>query len=104
MCKVLRLELAESNYKPLFSTVTNYRRRVLCLFDTGATMPVWCGSKGLNDGFLIMQANYDKGYTGLSEVAHNSRISEDFRDKVKYILQNVNLRDIVLTRVRYRCI
>ena len=46
MCKVLRLELI-STFKPVFSTVTNYKRKILCLFDTGATMPVWCKSEGL---------------------------------------------------------
>ena len=38
MSKELRLELSEKGVKPLFNTITKHNRKVLCLFDTGATM------------------------------------------------------------------
>ncbi len=47
MSKVLRLKLKPNRDKPLFTTITKYDRKILCLFDTGATMPVWCSSEGL---------------------------------------------------------
>ena len=62
MSKELELKLNESDYKPLFKTVTKFNRKISCLFDTGATMPVWCGSKGLFD-FIFPDAKlYDKDF------------------------------------------
>lgn len=47
MSKVLKLKLRSNRDKPLFTTITKDNKKILCLFDTGATMPVWCSSEGL---------------------------------------------------------
>lgn len=47
MSMVLELELSSNKVKPVFTTVTKSNKKITCLFDTGATMPVWCKSEGL---------------------------------------------------------
>lgn len=62
MSKELRLELSEKGVKPLFNTITKHNRKVLCLFDTGATMPVWCKSRGLFNIIFPDAELFDKGF------------------------------------------
>lgn len=41
----LQFELSSKRVKPVFSIKTKDDKKIQCLFDTGATMPVWCQSE-----------------------------------------------------------
>lgn len=47
MSKILYMQLSNKNTKPIFKTMTPSDKQINCMLDTGADMPVWCGSKGL---------------------------------------------------------
>lgn len=47
MSKTLSLQLSNKSAKPVFTTKTPADRQIKCMLDTGADMPVWCGSEGL---------------------------------------------------------
>lgn len=47
MSKILSLQLSNRSAKPIFTTMTSADRQIKCMLDTGADMPVWCGSEGL---------------------------------------------------------
>lgn len=47
MSKILSLQLSNRSAKPIFTTMTSAYRQIKCMLDTGADMPVWCGSEGL---------------------------------------------------------
>lgn len=47
MSKTLSLQLSNKSAKPVFTTKTPTDRQIKCMLDTGADMPVWCGSEGL---------------------------------------------------------
>lgn len=47
MSKTLSLQLSNKSVKPVFTTKTPSDRQIKCMLDTGADMPVWCGSEGL---------------------------------------------------------
>lgn len=47
MSKTLSLQLSNKSAKPVFTTRTPTDRQIKCMLDTGADMPVWCGSEGL---------------------------------------------------------
>ena len=47
MSKILSMQLSNKSTKPVFTTITPANKQIKCLFDTGADMPVWCGSEGL---------------------------------------------------------
>lgn len=47
MSKILSMQLSNKSIKPIFTTITPANKQIKCLLDTGADMPVWCGSEGL---------------------------------------------------------
>ncbi len=47
MSKILSLQLSNRSAKPIFTTITLADKQIKCMLDTGADMPVWCGSEGL---------------------------------------------------------
>ena len=47
MSKTLSLQLSNKSAKPVFTVITSADRQMKCMLDTGADMPVWCGSEGL---------------------------------------------------------
>ncbi len=47
MPKVLNMQLSNKSTKPVFITLTPSGKRIKCMLDTGADMPVWCGSGSL---------------------------------------------------------
>ena len=47
MSKILIMQLSNKRIKPIFTTITPANKQIKCLLDTGADMPVWCGSEGL---------------------------------------------------------
>ena len=47
MSKILSMQLSDKSTKPIFTTTTPADKKIKCLLDTGADMPVWCGSEGL---------------------------------------------------------
>lgn len=47
MSKTLTLPLSNKTSKPVFTVITPAGRQIKCMLDTGADMPVWCGSEGL---------------------------------------------------------
>ena len=47
MSKTLSLQLSNKSAKPVFTVITSADRQIKCMLDTGADMPVWCGSEGL---------------------------------------------------------
>lgn len=47
MSKTLSMQLSNRSAKPVFTTITPADKQIKCMLDTGADMPVWCGSKGL---------------------------------------------------------
>ena len=47
MSKILIMQLSNKSIKPIFTTITPANKQIKCLLDTGADMPVWCGSEGL---------------------------------------------------------
>ena len=47
MPKILNMQLSNKNTKPIFTTITPSDNQIKCMLDTGADMPVWCGSEGL---------------------------------------------------------
>ena len=47
MSKTLSMQLSNRSAKPVFTTMTSADKQIKCMLDTGADMPVWCGSEGL---------------------------------------------------------
>lgn len=47
MSKTLSMQLSNRSAKPVFTTITSADKQIKCMLDTGADMPVWCGSEGL---------------------------------------------------------
>ena len=47
MSKTLYMKLSNKSAKPIFKTKTPSNKQINCMLDTGADMPVWCGSEGL---------------------------------------------------------
>ncbi len=47
MSKILSMQLSNRSAKPIFVTTTPNGKQIKCMLDTGADMPVWCGSEGL---------------------------------------------------------
>ena len=47
MSKILSMSLSNKGTKPIFTTATPSNKQIKCMLDTGADMPVWCGSEGL---------------------------------------------------------
>jgi len=47
MSKILSIPLNNKGAKPIFITATPSNKQIKCMLDTGADMPVWCGSEGL---------------------------------------------------------
>lgn len=47
MEKTLRLELDRTREKPVFTLETSGNEQIRCLVDSGAAIPVWCGTEKL---------------------------------------------------------
>ena len=47
MLKTLCMKLSNNSARPIFKTITPSNKQLNCMLDTGADMPVWCGSEGL---------------------------------------------------------
>ena len=47
MSKTLIMQLSNRSAKSVFTTITSADKQIKCMLDTGADMPVWCGSEGL---------------------------------------------------------
>lgn len=63
MLKTLELELSDKKIKPVFHTAASRSISIVCLFDTGAMVPVWCGSKKFFDFVFPDAVLYDKNLT-----------------------------------------
>lgn len=47
MSKILSIPLSNKSAKPIFNMIMSTNKQIKCMLDTGADMPVWCGSEGL---------------------------------------------------------
>lgn len=79
MSRVLRLELSKKRNKPVFTTITKSGKKIMCMLDTGATMPVWSSSEGLfklifPDAELLSQKFILSGFGKKPEVVNVYKI------------------------------
>lgn len=51
---------------------------------------------GYDDGFITMQTNYGEEYTDLVELISGSLFTKSFQEKMKHILYELTLGDIIL--------
>lgn len=53
MEKTLKLELDRTREKPVFTLETRNSEQIRCLVDSGAAIPVWCGTE------LLLKSCFD---------------------------------------------
>ena len=81
MSKTLIMQLSNRSAKPVFTTITSADKQIKCMLDTGADMPVWCGSEGLLKIVFPKAQLADKkfllsGFGRKPEIAHIYKIPE----------------------------
>lgn len=96
MSKILCMQLSNKSAKPVFTTITPANKQIKCMLDTGADMPVWCGSEGLLKIVFPETEKADKkfllsGFGRKPEVVDIYKIPEFFIKDEKGILTFQNL-------------
>lgn len=96
MSRILSLQLSNKSTKPVFTTMTPADKQIKCLLDTGADMPVWCGSEGLLKIVFPKVQQIDKkfllsGFGRKPEVVNIYKIPEFFIKSEDEVLVFQNL-------------
>lgn len=96
MSKILSMQLSNKSAKPVFTTITPADKQIKCMLDTGADMPVWCGSEGLLKMVFPETEKADKkfllsGFGRKPEVVDIYKIPEFFIKNAEGILTFQNL-------------
>lgn len=78
MSKTLYMKLSNKSAKPIFKTKTPSNKQINCMLDTGADMPVWCGSEGLLKLVFPEAELLDKKFL-LSGFGRNPEVVEVYR-------------------------